>query len=89
MDREIGGSYRAWRKNNKDLINKAQKVIELRSILTNLNFALVNQNLAETTDKALQIFIFESEERVKEWRKEIEQIKRQQLQAQVEVFPIN
>jgi len=89
MDREIGGSYRAWRKNNKDLINKAQKVIELRSILTNLNFALVNQNLAETTDKALQIFIFESEERVKELRKEIEQIKKQQLQAQIEVFPEN
>jgi len=87
MDREIGGSYQSWRESNKDLVGKAQKVIELRSILTNLNSALVNQNLVETTDKALQIFIFESEERVKEWRKEIEQIKKQQLQAQIETFP--
>jgi len=37
----------------------------------------------------LQVFIFQSEERIKELRREIEQIKKQQLQAQIEVFPKN
>ena len=65
--------YPFWRKDNQDLIQRAQNVIELENILDNLELALTNQTLPELTDKALQVFIFQSEEKIKELRRENEQ----------------
>jgi len=81
--------YPFWRKDNQDLVQSAQNVIELENTLANLRLALTNQTLPELTDKALQVFIFQTEERIIELKKEIEQIKKQQLQAQIESFPKN
>ena len=46
---------------------------EEKRMLNNLSEALLNQTLEELTDKALQIFIFQTEEQVKELRKQLEQ----------------
>jgi len=49
---------------------RAQEIKELTSILINLNLALTNQTLAELTDKFFQIFIFETEDKIKELKKQ-------------------
>jgi len=56
-------------------------------ILTNLHLALVNQILSELTDQALQIFIFQGEERIKELKKELEEIKEEKLATKIEFLP--
>ena len=65
--------YPFWRKDHPELIIRTQEIIELEDSLTNLRLALVNQTLPELTDKALQVFIFQSEERIKELRRENKQ----------------
>ena len=65
--------YPFWRKDHPELVTQAQEIIELENILTNLWLALTNQTLPELTDKALQVFIFQSEERIKELRRENDQ----------------
>jgi len=43
--------------------------------------------LSELTDQALQIFIFQGEERIKELKKELEEIKEEKLATKIEVLP--
>ena len=79
--------YQSWRKDYPELIIRAQEVLEWEEILTNLRLALVNQLLSELTDQALQIFIFQGEERIKELKKELEEIKEEKLATKIEVLP--
>ena len=65
--------YPFWRKDHPELIIRAQEITELEDILTNLKLALINQTIQELTDKALQVFIFQSEEGIKELRRENKQ----------------
>jgi len=55
-------------------------------MLNNLNQALLNQTLKELTDKALQVFIFESESEITELQKQLNLAHKKQL-TQIE-FPI-
>jgi len=55
-------------------------------MLSNLREALLNQTLEELTDKALQVFIFESESEITELKKQSEQLR---LEAKVEIPPKN
>jgi len=59
-------------------------------VLDKLKLALIGHIIRdEIVRKGLRIFIFQTEERIMELKKEMEQIKKQQLQAQIEVFPRN
>jgi len=51
--------------------------------LTNLNSALTNQVLPELTEQTLQVFIFQTEERIKELRKQ----NQEHYEAQIEQLP--
>jgi hypothetical protein len=63
----------SWRKAHPKLINNAWGIMELENTLTNLDLVLTNQTLNETTDKVLQIFIFQTENKIKELKKQNEQ----------------
>jgi len=53
-------------------------------MLNNLNKALLNQTLEELTDKALQVFIFESESEIIELQKQLNLAHEKQL-TQIEI----
>jgi len=53
-------------------------------MLNNLNKALLNQKLEELTDKALQVFIFESESEIIELQKQLNLAREKQL-TQIEI----
>ena len=79
-------NYQAWRKNNQELIIIVKKIKETEQMLNNLREALLNQTLEELTEKALQVFIFESESEITELQKQSEQLR---LEAKVEIPPKN
>jgi hypothetical protein len=59
--------FQTWKETNPNLVN----TVELEKTLDNLNLALVNGKVEnETTSKVLDIFQFETEERIKEMRKQ-------------------
>ena len=79
-------NFQQWREANPCLIEKVQ----LENVLDKLKLALIGHIIRdEIVRKGLKIFIFQTEERIIELKKEIEQIKKQQLQAQIESFPKN
>jgi len=57
---------------------------EEKRMLNNLSEALLNQTLEELTNKALQIFIFQTESKIIELEKQSEQLR---LEAKVEIPP--
>ena len=73
-----------WREANHDLIIIVKKIKETEQMLNNLNKALLNQKLEELTDKALQVFIFESESEITELQKQLNLAREKQL-TQIEI----
>ena len=73
-----------WREANHDLIIIVKKIKETEQMLNNLNKALLNQTLEELTDKALQVFIFESESEIIELQKQLNLAHEKQL-TQIEI----
>lgn len=77
-----------WRENHPYLIINAQKVIELESILNNLNLVLTTSHVKnETINQGLQVFIFETQSRINELKKEIEKAKKENLETKIEILP--
>ena len=71
--------YQTWRKDNQELIITVK-------MLNNLSEALLGQILNELTDKALQIFIFQTRSKIIELEKQSKQLK---LEVKVEIPPKN
>lgn len=62
-----------WKQDNPKLIQNAQQIMELENILVNLSLIKINPfRTSRNTLEALPVFIFQTEEKVKELKKENE-----------------